>query len=91
MSYRHHSQTGIGDIAWESRIHHQIDGIWLLGYYPPGIEWGDFDRPVDDDGVASQDGCNGSHPAFAWIDEGTTLEGLFVTFDGTSVKIFPED
>jgi hypothetical protein len=94
VGYRHHSQTGTGVVLSELRIHQQIDGIYLIGYGPDGIVYGDFDDPVGDNGETAGNACPGfpgTHPAFGWIDEGTVITGLFATFNGTTVKIWPEE
>ena len=98
VGYRHHSRTATRDVNFEPRVHHQIDGIFLLGYSSDEIEWSDWSDPVGDNGETFGNACPGfspqgpsTHPAKEWIDEGTVVTGLFVTFDGETHQIWPED
>ena len=94
VGYRHHSRTATRDVNFDPRIHHQIDGIFLTGYASDEIEWSDWSDPVGDNGETVGNACPGfpgTHPAKAWIDEGTVATGLFVTWEGTTVQIWPED
>ena len=96
VAYRHHSQTGIGELLSEprrNRLDH-ITGVDLNGYAGSGIVYGDFDDPVGDNGETEGNACPGfpaNHPAHEWIDEGTVITGLFATFNGTTVKIWPKE
>ena len=98
VGYRHHYRTAQRDVSFQPRVHHQIDGIYLLGYSSDEIVWSDWSDPVGDNGETEGNACPGfsppgpsTHPAKEWIPDGTVATGLFVTFQGNSVKIWPED
>jgi hypothetical protein len=100
VGYRHHSRTATRDIDWEPIFNPQdkVVGISLIGYFSDAIEWSEWSDPVGDNGETFGNACPGfqppgpsTHPAGAWIPESSVVEGLFVTFNGVSVKIWPED
>jgi hypothetical protein len=87
---RHGTQTTDPlDLNWEPRIHHQIDGIYLLGYTDPSaIDW----DAIETDWEGPNNGCpDGTHPKFAPTFGPITLGGLFATFDGDTEQVWPED
>lgn len=99
VGYRHHYRTGTAGVNFEPRRNPQdkINGVYLLGYSSE-IIWSDWSDPVGDNGETEGNACPGfsppgpsTHPAKEWIPEGTVAAGLFVTFNGVTVKIWPED
>jgi len=98
VGYRHHSRTATRGVDFEPRIHHQIDGIFLLGYSSDEVEWSEWSDPVGDNGETFGNACPGfappgpsTHPAKEWIHESTVVSGLFVTFEDETHQIWPED
>jgi hypothetical protein len=81
-------------VAFNPRIHHQIDGIYLDGYQGTSdtsdwSEWGPFKGPGNGDGCPAGTNGDDGHP-FGQITEGAVVvQGLFVSFNGNSVQIWP--
>jgi len=89
-SHRHAVRSLSKGIAWDERTRNQITGIYLLGYAAGEAEWSDWGPWLNENGQAlpGNDCPAGSNPHGQPQLGPIVLEGLFVTFNGSSVKIY---
>jgi hypothetical protein len=88
--YRHGLRTLNKNLSYDARMHQQIDGIFLTGYAGGESEWSDWSEWVGPNGETFGNACpDGSHPAHEPILGPIVAEGLFVIYNGVSVKIWP--